>query len=265
MEERNKIFSISKEDRKLYTFTLKFISVLEEVCRMVALLHKCHGLNYGIKGSNFIQIVHRDLKLNNLLWSGSTIKIADFGLARVIGDSKACDVLLPSRIERSVEREKSCSSDMTAICGRFGYAPEMWSGYYDESVDVYAMGIMLIQTLYPISSSEGETYRSFIAKIKEEGKISAEIPGLECYMMHTSITKFILRMIGDDPLKRPKIHRVAEVLEGVHESVLHDDYWSYRRIVVDDVSESESKFRIQKGSCRFYVDVIETSPESKKL
>ena len=68
----------------------------------------------------------RDLKPENLLYSdrtdAATIKIADFGLAKLIRDS---DV-------------------MATACGTPGYvAPEILRGeHYDEKVDTWSLGVI---------------------------------------------------------------------------------------------------------------------------
>lgn len=81
-------------------------------------LHYCHEMN----------IVHRDLKPENLLYQNestdSTIKIADFGLAKLLSE----DSLL-----------------MHTACGTPGYvAPEILKGLaYDKTVDLWSIGVIL--------------------------------------------------------------------------------------------------------------------------
>jgi hypothetical protein len=83
-------------------------------------------------------VVHRDLKPQNLLIDGSGhVKIADFGLAKVIDQVK-----LKSMDENYV---------MTGETGSYRYmAPEVFRHEkYSEKVDVYAFGILLFQFTSP--------------------------------------------------------------------------------------------------------------------
>ena len=83
-------------------------------------------------------VVHRDLKPQNLLIDGSGhVKIADFGLAKVIDQVK-----LKSMDENYV---------MTGETGSYRYmAPEVFRHEkYSEKVDVYAFGMLLYQLTSP--------------------------------------------------------------------------------------------------------------------
>eukprot|EP00297_Palpitomonas_bilix_P012234 CAMPEP_0113880712 /NCGR_PEP_ID=MMETSP0780_2-20120614/7944_1 /TAXON_ID=652834 /ORGANISM="Palpitomonas bilix" /LENGTH=319 /DNA_ID=CAMNT_0000867431 /DNA_START=110 /DNA_END=1069 /DNA_ORIENTATION=+ /assembly_acc=CAM_ASM_000599 len=82
----------------------------------------------AIKYLHDLGIVHRDLKPENLLYSTKdpveqVIKIADFGLAKIVGDD----------------------SVMTTTCGTPGYvAPEvLMNKGYDKAVDLWSIGVIL--------------------------------------------------------------------------------------------------------------------------
>jgi protein kinase len=71
---------------------------------------------------------HRDLKPENLLWSGTTLKIADFGLAREIRSRPP----------------------FTEYCGTRWYrAPEviLRSEFYNSPVDIWAAGVIMTELL----------------------------------------------------------------------------------------------------------------------
>ena len=106
-------------------------------------------------------IIHRDIKLTNILVSGSkdlpVIKIADFGEAKFI------------------ERNQSKSQTQHSIRGTIIYwAPEMFSlsedsedPSYDKSVDVYALGVASLALLEkqegsPIVVRTGEVMNTFL-------------------------------------------------------------------------------------------------------
>jgi tRNA A-37 threonylcarbamoyl transferase component Bud32 len=93
----------------------------------------------GMEAAHGAGILHRDLKPENLLISGpltatASVKILDFGLAKV----READFLDPK------------SMTMTGIAmGTFGYmSPEQLSGEdVDERTDVYAIGVIALETL----------------------------------------------------------------------------------------------------------------------
>jgi serine/threonine-protein kinase len=85
-------------------------------------------------------IVHRDLKPENLLITGvsdtaPSVKILDFGLAKIRADE-----LLPSATMMTIPG---------AILGTYGYmSPEQLSGRpVDERTDVFAIGVIVVETL----------------------------------------------------------------------------------------------------------------------
>ncbi|KAJ7796880.1 kinase-like domain-containing protein [Mycena olivaceomarginata] len=99
-------------DRDLGEKTTKHIAL--QICRTMAKLHKTK------------QIVHRDLKLQNILVSDDsntpTVTIVDFGSAKQTSLSK-----------------------MNTLCGTVGYiAPEVTKGPYGCRIDVFGFGMCLL-------------------------------------------------------------------------------------------------------------------------
>ncbi|GES89186.1 kinase-like domain-containing protein [Rhizophagus clarus] len=98
-------------------------------------------------------IVHRDLKLENILIDSSTngpvIKLTDFGLAKFINKSHI----------------------LTARCGSEEYAaPELMSGkpYDGRKTDLWSLGVILYALLVgylPFNLEAGQTRRQFFSKI----------------------------------------------------------------------------------------------------
>jgi len=92
----------------------------------------------GVEAAHLARIIHRDLKPDNVIIHGAgtalTAKILDFGLAKMRGS------------------DFSDSGSMTApgvTMGTFGYmSPEQYLGAnVDERSDVYAIGVMALETL----------------------------------------------------------------------------------------------------------------------
>ncbi|MFH0909545.1 MAG: PEGA domain-containing protein [bacterium] len=140
----------------------------EKVVRELA-LQICDALDYAhhFRGEG---IVHRDLKPANILLPGGqktedgrqiTVRISDFGLAKVVGDA-----YLKSIIERSVSlsiggevsmgdektgdgRPKHQKTSTRSILGTYDYmSPEQKLGLpVDARSDIYALGMMLYKML----------------------------------------------------------------------------------------------------------------------
>ncbi|HKQ50179.1 MAG TPA: serine/threonine-protein kinase [Phycisphaerae bacterium] len=73
-------------------------------------------------------IVHRDLKPGNIFYEDGYVKIGDYGLAKIMAASQ--------------------HSGQTVSVGTVHYmAPEVGSGNYDRTIDIYAMGVILYEML----------------------------------------------------------------------------------------------------------------------
>jgi TM2 domain-containing membrane protein YozV len=88
---------------------------LREIARGLAYLHD--------RG-----IVHRDLKPGNIFYEDGYVKIGDYGLAKIMAASQ--------------------HSGQTMSVGTVHYmAPEIGSGNYDRTIDIYALGVILYEML----------------------------------------------------------------------------------------------------------------------
>jgi len=94
--------------------TQKAAFFLQEIGKGLSFLHECG-------------IVHRDLKPGNIFYEKPYVKIGDYGLAKAIG---------------------ATSVSQTITVGTVQYmAPEIATGRYDRSIDIYALGVLLYEML----------------------------------------------------------------------------------------------------------------------
>lgn len=106
-------------------------------------------------------IIHRDLKCDNIFITGTTgsVKIGDLGLATLKNRSHAKSVIGTPEF----------------------MAPEMYEEHYDESVDVYAFGMCMLEMAvseYPYSECKGpaQIYKKVISGIKPAALSKVEDP-----------------------------------------------------------------------------------------
>ncbi|XP_069362552.1 serine/threonine-protein kinase Wnk-like isoform X6 [Maniola hyperantus] len=119
-----------------------------------------------LKGLNFLHsrtppIIHRDLKCDNIFITGGTgsVKIGDLGLATLKNRSFAKSVIGTPEF----------------------MAPEMYEEHYDESVDVYAFGMCMLEMAtgeYPYSECSGpaQIYKKVVSGVKPQSLEKVTIP-----------------------------------------------------------------------------------------
>jgi hypothetical protein len=90
-------------------------------------------------------IVHRDLKPGNIFYEDGYVKIGDYGLAKIMAASQ--------------------HSGQTVSVGTVHYmAPEVGSGNYDRTIDIYALGVILYEMLLGKVPFSGATMGEVLMK-----------------------------------------------------------------------------------------------------
>ncbi len=90
-------------------------------------------------------IVHRDLKPGNIFYEDGYVKIGDYGLAKMMAASQ--------------------HSGQTVSVGTVHYmAPEVGSGVYDRTIDIYALGVILYEMLLGRVPFSGSTMGEVLMK-----------------------------------------------------------------------------------------------------
>ncbi|KAH0706389.1 hypothetical protein KY285_012277 [Solanum tuberosum] len=141
------------------------------------------------------KIVHRDVKTENMLLDRNrTLKIADFGVARV---------------------EASNPNDMTGETGTLGYmAPEVLNGNpYNRKCDVYSFGICLWE-IYCCDMPYPDLSFSEVTTAVVRQNLRPEIP--RC--CPSSLGNVMKRCWDASPDKRPEMDEVATLLETIDTS-----------------------------------------------
>uniref|UniRef100_A0A8C5XN99 non-specific serine/threonine protein kinase n=1 Tax=Microcebus murinus TaxID=30608 RepID=A0A8C5XN99_MICMU len=115
------------------------------------------------------QVIHRDLKPDNILTSQSrlgtsdlepTLKVADFGLSKVCSASG-------QNPEEPVSVNKCF---LSTACGTDFYrAPEVWEGHYTAKPDIFALGIIIWAMLERITFIDTETKKELLESYVKQG------------------------------------------------------------------------------------------------
>ncbi|CAM0881859.1 unnamed protein product [Alopecurus aequalis] len=141
------------------------------------------------------KIVHRDVKTENMLLDKTrTVKIADFGVARV---------------------EASNPSDMTGETGTLGYmAPEVLNGHpYNRKCDVYSFGICLWE-IYCCDMPYPDLSFSEVTSAVVRQNLRPEIP--RC--CPSALANVMKRCWDANPDKRPEMAEVVSMIEAIDTS-----------------------------------------------
>lgn len=141
------------------------------------------------------KIVHRDVKSENMLLdTNRTLKIADFGVARV---------------------EAQNPKDMTGETGTLGYmAPEVLDGKpYNRRCDVYSFGICLWE-IYCCDMPFADCSFAELSHAVVHQNVRPEIP--RC--CPNSVANIMKKCWDPNPDKRPEMDEVVRLLEAVETS-----------------------------------------------
>ncbi|KAG9451946.1 hypothetical protein H6P81_004850 [Aristolochia fimbriata] len=152
-------------------------------------------LSRGLSYLHSRKIVHRDVKTENMLLdTHRTLKIADFGVARV---------------------EAQNPKDMTGETGTLGYmAPEVLEGKpYNRRCDVYSFGICLWE-IYCCDMPYPDLSFAEVSSAVVRQNLRPEIP--RC--CPSSLAHIMKKCWDANPEKRPEMAEVVKLLEGIDTS-----------------------------------------------
>ncbi|RZF44253.1 hypothetical protein LSTR_LSTR003893 [Laodelphax striatellus] len=188
-----------------------------------------------LKGLSFLHsrsppIIHRDLKCDNIFITGTTgsVKIGDLGLATLKNRSFAKSVIGTPEF----------------------MAPEMYEEHYDESVDVYAFGMCMLEMAtseYPYSECTGpaQIYKKVVSGVKPQSFEKVENPEVK------DIIERCIRLRRDE---RPDIKDLLNV------EFFADDVG----LKVELVSSREEAVAAESTRVEFRLRVIDPKKRSHK-
>ncbi|MFO7525257.1 MAG: serine/threonine-protein kinase [Ignavibacteriaceae bacterium] len=189
------------------------VSETKEITR-----HVLHAIGHAHK----VGVIHRDIKPNNiLLCEDGTVKVMDFGLAKVVQDHGAQNTVT-----------------QVAAGTLYYMSPEQIKGLknVDNRSDIYAIGMTLYEMLAgrtPFEKSESEFT---IQKQIVDGKIPSPLKYNP--LIPKDFVKFIMKSIDKDADKRfQKITEMQSELSKLE--VAGDNTDDKTRIVTDYVSQNE--------------------------
>lgn len=151
-------------------------------------LHVCADVVTGLAFLHEHNIIHRDIKPENVLYAKETkmFKITDFGLARLLQDSMR---------------------SMTEGAGTRAYmAPEqMISHDYDKRVDIFALGLVFFQVMYPLRDQQELV--NMLASIRDSDTLPAEL-----VRSQAEVARLITQMVSKSPDARPDLTTIQAVI-----------------------------------------------------
>uniref|UniRef100_A0A8C7ZSJ2 non-specific serine/threonine protein kinase n=1 Tax=Oryzias sinensis TaxID=183150 RepID=A0A8C7ZSJ2_9TELE len=203
-----------------------------------------------LKGLHFLHtrtppIIHRDLKCDNIFITGPTgsVKIGDLGLATL----------------------KSASFAKSVIGTPEFMAPEMYEEKYDEAVDVYALGMCILEMAtseYPYSECQNaaQIYRKVTSGNKPDSFYKVIVPELK------EIIEGCIRMNKDERYTIQDLldHPFFQENNGVHVELAEEDdmvksglkLW----LRIDDIKKLHGKYK-DNNAIEFLFELYKDVPE----
>lgn len=197
---------------------------LQWVSDCAAALHDAHQAHHPQTGRQ-LKLIHRDIKPSNLLISRSgTLKLLDFGIAKMDG----------------VREAKTSTHQM----GTERYmAPEQWlENTSSASVDIYALGRTMLEMLYgkllPRCPLDVALHDQSIQRLVEEipSVVDDSVPQI---ILDTG-KNLLLEMLNHDPTRRPSAEEVADRALCLAEAIGVGSVRTYMASVFESLSVTAS-------------------------
>ncbi|WP_328461916.1 protein kinase [Actinoplanes sp. NBC_00393] len=143
-------------------------------------------------------LVHRDIKLANIMVTAGGAKVVDFGIAAVAGPASPEDALLGTPAYLAPER--------------------LTGGAVEPASDIYALGVLLYRLLAGVAPWSAETTTQMLsAHVYQEPEPLPSLPGVPA-----EIAALVNRCLAKDPAERPDAAEVAGTLGDAAEAASTD-------------------------------------------
>jgi len=156
------------------------------------------ALNYAHRQN----IVHRDIKPDNILLSNGHAVVTDFGVAKALSTATSMDV-------------NTTATSVGTVIGTPAYmAPEQGAGDPDvgPAADIYALGVTGFEMLTGQTPFKGVTPRAILA-----AQLTSEAPALDTIRQDLSpaLPPLVKRLLAKEPGDRPSAAELLGLLEQV--------------------------------------------------
>ncbi len=147
-------------------------------------------------------IVHRDIKPDNILLSNGHAVVTDFGVAKALSTATSTDV-------------NATATSVGTVIGTPAYmAPEQGAGDPDvgPAADIYALGVTTFEMLSGQTPFKGTTPRAILA-----AQLTSEAPALDNYRqdLAPALPPLVRRLLSKEPSARPSAGELLGLLEQV--------------------------------------------------
>jgi eukaryotic translation initiation factor 2-alpha kinase 4 len=152
-------------------------------------------------------VIHRDIKPSNIFVHDGVVKIGDLGLARLIGKNRSSNNNKATSVATNDgAATDGASYDDTMLSSQVGTmlytAPEVATGSYNESCDVYSLGILLI-----------EIFSTFDTAMERAKVLSNPVELAPKWVAtHAAQAELVAQMTCSDPTKRPSCSQILVLL-----------------------------------------------------
>ncbi|KAG0320524.1 hypothetical protein BGZ99_004438 [Dissophora globulifera] len=166
----------------------EILKIFSNVCEGVAYMHYSDP-----------PILHRDIKVENILLSNNDYKLCDFG-------SATTDILRGENIPKNVKDIQLLEEEINNHTTLQYRAPEMIDLYMrkgiDEKIDIWALGVLLYKLCY------------YTTPFEEQGQLAIlnvryTIPDHPVFSL--GLINLFKSMLKEDPKQRPNIYQVMKV------------------------------------------------------